>query len=152
MRSGRLLVCDPARPAHFASTKPSVISYIMSADAYPTDLLDRAICREREAREQARREMLCRINEALVSVQVPVGDVYLFGSVVTPGRFGDSSDIDIAIHRTEPRPYFDLKIHLERRLGREVDLVELESCSFAVSIIRKGILWKHPFSPSSTRE
>lgn len=52
----------------------------------------------------------------------------LFGSVIR-GEETTGSDIDIVVDMDHPTfdKYMDLKFHLERVIGREVDLVLLES-------------------------
>ncbi|MCB2205523.1 nucleotidyltransferase family protein [bacterium] len=52
----------------------------------------------------------------------------LFGSVIR-GEESAGSDIDIVVDMKHPTfdKYMDLKFHLERVIGREVDLVLLES-------------------------
>ena len=82
-----------------------------------------------------------RLIEALTASPIRLDDAYIFGSLVRPGDFYDSSDVDVAVHAVLPRNYFDLKCHLEERIGRDVDLVEIESCRFFDSIRRHGYLW-----------
>ncbi len=86
--------------------------------------------REREARRRAEREArrqrwLRRVREAvsrLVTHHPGVRRVYVFGSLVHPGRFRSDSDIDIAVECETPEAESAFWRALERELERDVDL------------------------------
>lgn len=73
---------------------------------------------------------------------IPNEKVIVFGSLVKPGRFGDSSDIDLALE-AEPAglSVYQLSSLLAERLGRRVDVMLLSECRFRDKILREGELW-----------
>ena len=73
---------------------------------------------------------------------IPIDEAIIFGSLVHQFSFDAHSDIDLAVHELGPRDYLSLKVYLEGRLRREVDLVELETCRFQSSIVSGGLRWK----------
>ena len=111
------------------------------AGRFDTDVLDRALARQRREREALRLAVQARALQLLDESPVALDEAILFGSIVRPGRFGARSDIDIAVPDLEPRDFFTLMGHLEEGLGREIDLVPIETCHFADSIRRMGLTW-----------
>ena len=111
------------------------------AGGFKTDVLDRALERRRMEREKLRLAVQARALRLLDESPVELDEAILFGSVVRPGRFGDRSDVDVAVPDLEPRAYFALMGHLEDGLEREIDLVPLDTCHFADSIRRTGLRW-----------
>jgi predicted nucleotidyltransferase len=93
------------------------------------------------AREEHRLKTLARVEEQVRQClpRWPSVKVYLFGSLVRPDCFVETSDIDIAIEGLPPSDFFTLYGELEDCLQTErLDLVELERCSFAPFIRRTG--------------
>ncbi len=86
--------------------------------------------REREARRRAQREAerqrwLQRAREAIARLALHCPGVrraYLFGSLVTPGRFRPDSDIDVAVECDTLEAESAFWRALERELKREVDV------------------------------
>jgi predicted nucleotidyltransferase len=84
--------------------------------------------RERERlreREELRQEWLAKTREAVRRVapaHPAVRAVYLFGSLVQPGRFQRGSDLDLALDCDDPRAESDFWRALEEALERDVDL------------------------------
>lgn len=111
------------------------------ASRFDTGVLDRALARKREERERVRRAVQARALRLLDESPIDVGEAILFGSVVRPGQFDAESDVDVAIPAVAPRAYFTLMGHLEDGLGRDVDLVTIDSCHFADAIRRTGLRW-----------
>ena len=111
------------------------------AASFKTDVLDRALARKRQERERLRRAVQSEALRLLDESPVEIDEAILFGSVVHPGRFGVHSDIDIAIPEVAPREYFTLMGHFEDGLGRDVDLVSIDVCTFAAAIRRTGLRW-----------
>ncbi len=72
----------------------------------------------RESKLQQARESICRI----APLHPAVRRVYLFGSVLRPGRFRADSDIDIAIECDELEAETPFARALERELGMAIDL------------------------------
>ena len=85
---------------------------------------------EREARRRAQREAerqwwLQRVREAIsrLALQYPgVRQVYLFGSLVQPGRFRPGSDVDVAVECDTLETESAFWRALERDLERDVDV------------------------------
>ena len=108
---------------------------------FKTDVLDRALVRQRKEREKLRLAVQARALRLLDESPVDLDEAILFGSVVRPGRFRARSDVDIAVPDLEPRDYLALMGHLEEGLEREIDLVAIDACHFADSIRRTGLRW-----------
>lgn len=72
-------------------------------------------------------ELLHKMKPEL-SVRFFVCELGVFGSL-SNGDFTDSSDIDILVDFDQPAgwAFFDLKVYLEEKLGRKVDLVTKRS-------------------------
>lgn len=111
------------------------------AGGFKTDVLDRALERQRAEREELRLAVQSRAMRLLDESPVALDEAILFGSIVRPGRFSARSDVDIAVHDLEPRAFFTLIGHLEEGLEREVDLVPIATCHFADWIRRTGLRW-----------
>lgn len=81
--------------------------------------------RRRAARESERRAWLERVQAAILRLaprHPQIHRVYLFGSLVQPGRFGSRSDIDVAVVCDTPEAESAFWAALERDLRRDVDL------------------------------
>lgn len=94
------------------------------------------------AREAAREAAYRELREAL-SRLLPAGtEVWVFGSVLEPGRFRERSDLDIAVERLpEGRSEAWLQGELELRLRRAVDVLNLSETSLRSKIERMGERW-----------
>ena len=96
--------------------------------------------RRREAREAERQRWLERVRQA-VSRLAPdhpgVQRVYLFGSLVTAGRFRPDSDIDVAVECDTPEGESAFWRALEQALERDVDVRPL-SGTIAEVAAREG--------------
>lgn len=101
-------------------------------------------------REEARQDAYSRLRAALADFLPPGSEVWVFGSLVKPGRFRENSDIDIAMERlpaglTEAWLQFQLALRLDRGIdvlipggdpvarqyparGREMDPIGLTEC------------------------
>ena len=95
----------------------------------------------RARRLTLRAEVIADLRSALAAL-VPDAPVWVFGSLVQPGRFNDASDVDIALE-VEPTSISieRLTSELAERLGRPVDVVLLDRCRFRDKILREGELW-----------
>lgn len=111
---------------------------------FSTYLLDAAIARRREERERLRQEVVALALTALdeLAQEVPFKQAYLFGSVARPHRFHPDSDVDIAFVGLSDEHFFRAMALLSRKLGRDVDVVQLESVRWKDAIVREGIRWK----------
>lgn len=114
--------------------------------AFNTRLLDAAIVKRRQQNEQIRQETLTKLLQWFDQNgnQYGVDRAYIFGSLSCPGRFRESSDIDIAVEQMAPSAFFALIGQLAEAFRRDVDLVELEKCYFADRIRVEGIVWNNP--------
>jgi predicted nucleotidyltransferase len=98
--------------------------------------------RQRAEQDEAlRREVRQRLRNVLRQL-APADQVVVFGSLVRPYRFTDTSDIDIAL-KTEPAgmSVYQLTGLLAEQMGRPVDIVLLSGCRFRERIAREGETW-----------
>ncbi len=111
---------------------------------FDTSILDEALARRKARNEAERQQVLAKTLRLLDELGPPykIERAYVFGSLVKPGRFHADSDVDIAVEQIDPRRFFEAMSEFFNRLGREVDLVELDKCHFAHRIRQKGILWE----------
>ncbi|GBC97154.1 hypothetical protein HRbin16_02974 [bacterium HR16] len=101
----------------------------------------RQIMEERAARrERERNIVLSRVVDALRQYFAGkrVKAVYLTGSLLREGRFHPFSDIDVAVEGLE-EDYLRTLTELEGVVQRQVDLIELEKCSFRQQILERGL-------------
>ncbi len=110
---------------------------------FDTYILDRAVARRQVALEQERQHTLAQVQQWLEAVgsQYGLKKAYIFGSLVRPGKFKSTSDVDIAVVGQLPVNFCTLISWLAATVGREVDMIELERCHFAHRIREEGILW-----------
>jgi predicted nucleotidyltransferase len=82
-----------------------------------------------------------RLREALREL-APGCEFWVFGSLVHPGRFNATSDVDLAF-TTLPagKTEFLLLAELEERLSRRVDVVDLYHSRLRSKIEREGERW-----------
>ena len=92
-------------------------------------------------REVLRGDVRQRLHAALTEL-APVQTVIVFGSLAKPGRFSETSDVDVALW-TEPAGMTTdlLTSLLAERVGRPVDVVLLSECRFRDRILREGETW-----------
>lgn len=69
------------------------------------------------------------------------GAVYIFGSLIKRGKFSNKSDIDIAVKGLDKFDYFSFVGEISALLNRSVDVINMEDCHFAESIVSKGVRW-----------
>ena len=106
---------------------------------------DTLLFRRDEAR-RARRlalhaQVMADVRAALREL-MPGSRVWIFGSLTQPGRFNDASDVDIALEvEPDSMSMGRLSSELAERLGRPVDIVQLDGCRFRDKILREGELW-----------
>ncbi|MDO8540117.1 MAG: nucleotidyltransferase domain-containing protein [Opitutaceae bacterium] len=92
--------------------------------------------------EAERKRLLLRLREELGSL-LPVGaTVFVFGSLIQAGRFGEHSDLDLALTcRPAAFSEFWLQGELELRLGRRVDVLLLGETRLREKVEREGLQW-----------
>ena len=103
---------------------------------------------EEEKRRKRAREAL-RVALTIAKTLVKKGKakrVYLFGSLAFSmkggGRFGVTSDIDLAVEALPKKEYFQILAEVNRMSDFEVDLVDLQACSAPLreAILKNGVL------------
>ena len=108
------------------------------------NLLDEIIQKRQAMAENHRRAVFERTKHALskLSSEFYWKDIYFFGSIIQPGRFGLNSDVDIAIKGLNAFFLFRLTGRLSAIIERDVDIVRLEdNCIFKEYIIEEGVRW-----------
>ena len=111
---------------------------------FSTHLLDRALAKERERRERRRKELLELAFRALeeLSQKVPFEEAYIFGSLAKPYRYLEGSDVDIAFVGLKDEDFFRAMAFLSRKLGTDVDVLQLEGHRLQEKVLKEGIRWK----------
>jgi predicted nucleotidyltransferase len=104
--------------------------------------LKKAIKEKRDKRETLRKKVLAEIFEALDSlyVRVKFDEAFLFGSVTRPYAFNETSDVDIGFLNLKDEDFFSSISFLSERLGRDVDVVQLESVEGLRQKVLKGAI------------
>jgi predicted nucleotidyltransferase len=93
-------------------------------------------------REVARMAAYRRLREALGKLLPSGSEVWVFGSLLKPGRFREYSDIDIAVVSLPAgRSEAWLQGELELRLERGVDVLSLNETGLRSKIQRVGERW-----------
>ena len=107
------------------------------------DLWIRARERKGREREALRLKVLGRLDQALSALveKYQWTECYLFGSVVSPGRFGPESDVDIAVCGLAKQDFYRFVGDISSVLERDVDVVVLEESRIAETIRRRGKPW-----------
>jgi predicted nucleotidyltransferase len=81
---------------------------------------------QRRERQEATRQQWCQTAQAAIARLAPryadIRQVYLFGSLVQPGRFRAGSDIDVALVCDTLETESAFWAALERELQRDVDV------------------------------
>jgi uncharacterized protein len=110
---------------------------------FSTHLLDAALQRRRELKEQQRLEILARVVQWLEAhgQEYGIEQAYIFGSLICLDRFTEHSDVDVAVESIDPDRFFEAIASLSESVERDVDLVDLAKCTFATQIRQRGILW-----------
>jgi predicted nucleotidyltransferase len=93
-------------------------------------------------REASRVAVYRQLREALCDLLPRGSEIWVFGSVIEPGRFREHSDVDIALTclpagRTEAW----LQSELGLRLRRTVDVLNLDETGLRSKIERMGERW-----------
>jgi predicted nucleotidyltransferase len=114
---------------------------ILSSKSMPTLLAKMNEERARQ-REAARVAAYWRLREALGKLLPQGTEIWVFGSLLKPGRFREYSDIDIAVASLPAgRSEAWLQGELELRLERGVDVLNLNETGLRSKIQRVGERW-----------
>lgn len=107
---------------------------------FDTSVLDKAIRdrRRRLAAEQA--ELLKRVRQALLDLREPLGirSAYILGSVLSPERWTESSDVDVAVGGCS-QTVLDVMKALEDATGKTVDVIDIDRHPAPESFLRFGV-------------
>lgn len=94
------------------------------------------------SREASRMAVYRQLRDALRNLLPQGSEVWVFGSVIEPGRFRERSDVDIAVARLPPgRTEAWLQSELGLRLRRAVDVLNLNETGLRSKIERVGERW-----------
>ena len=100
-------------------------------------LLKQLASERRQHWERARVKTLQQLRDTLQEL-LPASRVVVFGSLIKPGRFGEESDVDVALEAELPgMSVYQLSSLLAERLGRPVDVVLLPELRFRDKILRE---------------
>lgn len=93
--------------------------------------------------ENIRRAVLSEIEDAIESLtgEYEWEEIYLFGSIIKPGRFQPDSDVDIGIKGLNKFALYAFIGDISAILNRDVDVVRMEECPFAEKIMKSGVKW-----------
>jgi predicted nucleotidyltransferase len=68
-------------------------------------------------------------------------ELYIFGSIIRKGNFNQYSDLDIGVQGLNKFLHYKFVADISLKLNRDVDVVRLEDCTFAKSIMERGLRW-----------
>jgi predicted nucleotidyltransferase len=113
-------------------------------NSFSTAKLDEILRDRREKCEQERQKLLEKTQTwlGLFAAEYGIETAYIFGSVTRPYQFHQNSDVDLAVEEIDSLAHFPAISLLAAYLGREVDIIKLDSCHFADRIRSTGMLWK----------
>jgi predicted nucleotidyltransferase len=96
---------------------------------------------EKLNKEKIRQNLIVHVIDTLKKYfsDYPGCNVYLTGSIVRPGLFSDSSDIDIAVENFKGSR-LDLFMELSELFDIPIDLIIMERCHFSEHIRDRGIV------------
>ena len=99
-------------------------------------------------KEEKRQELLQKTIKALSSLsrKFPFQAAYIFGSILKRKRFYYDSDIDIAVAGLAGKDFFSFMAKAAEILGRDVDVVQIESHRLKDKIVEEGLFWKRRWS------
>lgn len=109
-----------------------------------TELLDRYLNKIEQRKEEKRLELLQKILEGLnrISKEISFKKAYIFGSILKKKKFYYDSDVDIAVEGLNNENFFTFMSRISDLLGREVDVIQIETHRLKNKIIKEGLLWK----------
>ncbi|MBI2743575.1 MAG: nucleotidyltransferase domain-containing protein [Chlamydiales bacterium] len=94
--------------------------------------------REKQQREEERTSVLPKVVAILEKeFKGSSVEVYLIGSILKPFGFSSRSDVDIVLKNYKD-DRFDFWAKLERKLGRKVEIILFETCSFQEFVLKGG--------------
>ncbi len=110
---------------------------------FNTDKLDQILDDCRLENEKGRQALLQKVMQWLDDhgLEYGIRSAYVFGSLSQPYRFHPNSDIDLAVEQIHAADLFAVIGFLSEAMGRDVDVVQLQTCHFGNQIKQTGIQW-----------
>ncbi|HEX2583462.1 MAG TPA: hypothetical protein VHL30_05035 [Chlamydiales bacterium] len=95
--------------------------------------------KEKQEKERERKNLLQKaisiLEEEFTGTAV---EVYLIGSILRPFSFTSKSDVDIVL-KNYKGDRFDFWTKMEAKIGRSVEIIAFETCSFQEFILKNGL-------------
>ena len=112
--------------------------------AYSTEILDRALQRNREENENRRQKTLTNVFQTLEKLSgfISFQNAYIFGSLVKPFMFGKFSDIDLGFYGLRDEDFFKVMSFISSETGLETDILQMQGHRLEQKIIKEGVQWK----------
>lgn len=103
---------------------------------------DVAVQEKKEKWEEERKRVLQRTVNALnlLTREIKFSEAHIFGSLIHPYNFRDDSDVDIGFFGLADEDFFRAIALLSREIGRDVDVIQLESHPLKDRIQTAGIM------------
>ncbi|MBU0764754.1 MAG: nucleotidyltransferase domain-containing protein [Bacteroidetes bacterium] len=108
---------------------------------FSTHLLEEIEKQKSDDREKMRIKVLEKTKVVIKEyfILFNLKSLYITGSLIVPYKFGNRSDIDIAVEGFPEDKYFLAMAELEEKLARKIEIIELENCRFASQIRSNGM-------------
>jgi len=115
----------------------------MSDNHFDFSLWKRICKKQHEDAEAYRRKALHELWDALTVLYESYkwDELFIFGSITKEGCFFHRSDVDIGVSGLDKFLQYSFIAKLSTMLNRDVDVVRLEECRFAKTILSRGIQW-----------
>jgi len=117
--------------------------FAMTYDSSQFELWEATLQRRRATNEAERRQILANLLAWLDTHGIDFGvkEAWIFGSATRPNQFGACSDVDLALVADPNLQQFQIMSALSLALDRDIEVILLDDCPFASTIIREGIQW-----------
>lgn len=104
-------------------------------------LLKDALQKKQTLNEIKRKQLLQKLINTLKEMNSKYGikEIFIFGSLVKKMRFLENSDLDVAVKGLKSELFFKFMAEISYKMGKDVDVIELERCKFANKILKEGI-------------
>ena len=111
-----------------------------------------ARAKKQQERERLRLEVLDQVDAALneLAAHYTWTEVYLFGSLLQPGKFDRHSHVDLAVAGLPKEDLYRFTADFMDKMERCADVVVMEDVRFAEALRRKGLLWEPEKKSSSS--
>jgi len=98
--------------------------------------------REEKKREEQEKERKRVLQKAISILEKEFKgsdvEIYLVGSVLRPFSFSSQSDVDVVL-KNYKGDRFEFWVNLEKKIGRDVEIISFETCQFQESILKDGL-------------